>query len=159
MANFIFLGPPPSTPFLAQLGHSNEIRYYHSTFSQQVNTLPASEKPMKIAFWALSWTCPGHCPGHHGGCPDTVPTAPMVFRTMPGHFGTMCRTKFSAQCSVHLELYIAGPKFDSPRGQGKLRAEVLPTIQPTFQHSFQLTFQPTSQGEATIFLLLRGERS
>jgi hypothetical protein len=74
-------------------------------------------------------------------------TAPMVFRTVPGHFGTMCRTKFSAQCSVHLELYIAGPKFDSPRGQGKLRAEVLPTIQPTFQHSFQLTFQPTSQGE------------
>jgi len=98
------------------------------------------EESMKIVFWALSRTS--------WGLSRTLSqTAPMVFQTVPGHFGTMCRTKFSAQCSVHLELYIAGLKFDSRRGQGKLRAEVLPTIQPTFQHSFQLTFQPTSQGE------------
>ena len=80
-----------------------------------------------------SGACPGHVPD---GVPDTVPDT-----------SGPCAGRSSVQCSVQLELYIAGPKFDSPRGQGKLRAEVLPTIQPTFQHSFQLTFQPTSQGE------------
>jgi len=89
------------------------------------------EKPIKIAFWALSRTVSQTLSRTPWGLSRTLSrTAPMVFQTVPGHFGTMCWTKFSAQCSVHLDLYIARPKFDSPRGQGKLRADFLPTIQP-----------------------------